>query len=251
MHLLYKLAAATLVSLVGEQGLKFRTVTKCFNKFKSKLENEEMQEPTQEETQRHEIESAKDKFFEYILEDTNFMRSHTEVNYTDVIKKLDKLLSTFSVIKKGEILGTDRVPKNDIIGELSFIEIEMYSLTRTNGKVFDKKVASACTIDSIKSKLEYLGYDVEELMKDAFVSDVMLSIKRVLELPYDGCEVEISKLFLTLVEHLSGGNKRHSAALYERVNSIDKEITKHINDAMGEDVSQDINIENQKGKGSI
>ncbi len=126
----------------------------------------------------------------------NYIDENDREDYFDEAIILNKIVDEFWKILKGEKVFT--LNKLDFISRLTRLEISIYTKknrTITNITTFQNMSKR------IDDKLKFLGFSDTSINADTIILKVEELIKKILSLPYVGCEEDIIELFKIALEY--------------------------------------------------
>ncbi len=170
---------------------------------------------------------ANDEIFDFIKLDYFHMRHRTDIDYRDLMEDLEILLEEIKGIVDDE--KTDRLYLMQCL-----LDIEILIFSRKNRGLPKNKKDIVINKIILDRRLEYLGIDLDNY--DSFILDAIHKlVERIETFPYEGCELEVIKLLKIVLEELLGENRKvDRQKVFLKLDKIEKEIVKNINENYSE-----------------
>lgn len=203
--------------------------TKALNKFVEQYSDIGDQKEKAESELRNKLQTAKDEMFEFVLNDTNFMRNMKDDSISSLCRRFDRFIAEFSSCKTDEICKGFPIPKLRFLERLADLETEMYRVNRPERIQFIGVSEVAITKEIFFARLEYLGFPREMVENDFHFAGINRSLNRILDMPYSGCEAEILALLKIAQSYYSSEERICNAELLKRIGQVDDEIKMCIN----------------------
>lgn len=153
--------------------------------------------------------------FAYLVEKTKEYIASSDFDFTQEARELDNLVT---YLENKEDLVEDEVTYEEVISLLD-IEWRVYSKEQGIGK----KDATFYTESCIDDVLEYIGVYEEQLQEDEFLASLVCTCKEMVEEPFYGCELEVTRLLRAIVSYRMEGEEYES--LDEFVHSLNYSVS--------------------------
>ncbi len=153
--------------------------------------------------------------FAYLVEKTKEYIASSDFDFTQEALELDNLVT---YLENKEDLVEDEVTYEEVISLLD-IEWRVYSKEQGIGK----KDATFYTESCIDDVLEYIGVYEEQLQEDEFLASLVCTCKEMVEEPFYGCELEVTRLLRAIVSYRMEGEEYES--LDEFVHSLNYSVS--------------------------
>ncbi len=153
--------------------------------------------------------------FAYLVEKTKEYIASSDFDFTQEARELDNLVT---YLENKENLVEDEVTYEEVISLLD-IEWRVYSKEQGIGK----KDATFYTESCIDDVLEYIGVYEEQLQEDEFLASLVCTCKEIVEEPFYGCELEVTRLLRAIVSYRMEGEEYES--LDEFVHSLNYSVS--------------------------
>lgn len=131
--------------------------------------------------------------FAYLTEKTKEYIASSSLDFTQEALELDSLVTS---LENKEDLIEDEVTYEEVISLLN-IEWRVYSKEQGIGK----KDATFYTESCIDDVLGYIGVYEEQLHEDEFLASLVCTCKEMVEEPFYGCELEVTRLLRAIVSY--------------------------------------------------
>lgn len=182
-----------------------------------------------------------EKFLGFIKKDFEYF-ARNDVKFERALRNLSELLKVYSENKDGY-----KFDKFYFMNWLLELEREAFVIHKCDNEkpLYD--------VSTLEERLEYLGFEFIDDLTSSFVSDVFDEVARICELPYDGCEEELIRLFELAVQYCESVSNRdvkyfdkgeEAGKLYLSLSDLQTEVTRKINDAY-ELEEEDTKVENR------
>lgn len=142
-----------------------------------------------------------DIFLKYISRASFYMLEHNDLDFSNEARELSLLLHSYADAKKEEIAQKARVDRFKVLGELTKLEIAIYS------KNNNKRFLTDYLAKGLDDRLEFLGIAKNVVLSDSALNDVFKTIKRILNFPYDGFDDDIMELIKMSQEYVEETKK--------------------------------------------
>ena len=204
----------TLISVCGWCGLYVfaHAGDALYNKFQNdmcdtvllRLELNQDSLDTQEDVdQIGEVEPKEhDLFFDLVKDVIRYIKNHPEEDYSRATASLRQLAEDYREATSVEKESGYPYRRKELLDDLARIEYDVYGRENRVGLKDTLDVAGFSS--NVLARLSYLGYDVQEVSKDEFLSSLMNTINTLADTPFYGCEMEILRLARIAVSYAQG-----------------------------------------------
>lgn len=168
-------------------------------------------------------EIVTNEIFDFINSDFLYMRHRTDIDYRDLMEEILTLRKRFS--------DSINVEDNDAFSLMrELVELELTIFSRKDEGFPKNRKDIVINREMFDRRLAYLGYD-EIDDGNPVMDSIYKVIGRIESFPYEGCELEILKLLRIAIEEVvCGKSSSNPQKIFIKIDKIEEEVTKNIND---------------------
>lgn len=146
--------------------------------------------------------SENDLFIGLVKDVIAYMKSNPGVDFSEAISRLQQLVSDYKDVTLEEKENAYAFRREELLNNLALIESDVYSKEERIGLKDHLNVVSFSA--NVLARLDYLGYDVQDIDDDNFLIALMDGINEIASTPFYGCEMEILRFAKVAVSYAQG-----------------------------------------------